>query len=54
VVDLGEEDESAQGIVDLGAEEMRTTARGRGARNMHMRILLRLIRCEVGFVRVDN
>ncbi|EDR11771.1 uncharacterized protein LACBIDRAFT_323953 [Laccaria bicolor S238N-H82] len=30
VVDLGEEAESAQGIVDLGAEEARTTAGGGG------------------------
>ena len=30
VVDLDEEDESAQGIVDLGAEEIRTTAGGEG------------------------
>ncbi|EDR05424.1 uncharacterized protein LACBIDRAFT_329714 [Laccaria bicolor S238N-H82] len=31
VIDLGEEDESAQGIVDLGAGEVRTTAGGGGA-----------------------
>ena len=39
VVDcLGAEDEFAQGLVDLGAEEIRTTAGG-GVRNMPTRIL---------------
>ena len=35
VIVLGEEDESAQGIVDLGAEEMKTTA-GRGGAAKHV------------------